>query len=437
MLISYNWLNKYFDGKLPAPEEVAEALTFHAWEIEETREVEGDTIIDVKVLPDKSMWGLSHRGIAKDISVILDLPLSSDYLSKGVKLELQNKIKIDIQTDKCRGFAAAHIEGIKVGPSPEWLRVALESIGQRSINNIVDASNYVMFDLGQPSHTFDADLIGKEGLTVRTARAGESLVGLDEIEYHFTSEDILIARGDTDEVLSIAGLKGGQYSGIGNDTSNIIVEVASWDPVSVRKTGQRLRLRTDASTRYENGIVPEMVPYGLKAVVDLIIEVAGGKVNGTTEIIKEKTTPAKVSVSLSKINSVLGVELTKDEVTSILNRFGWDFELSDDTFIVTSPFERTDLQIAEDIIEEVGRIYGYQHIEAVTPSPFPLSEINQRFYYSETIRNTLIEKGFSEIYTSSFRDKDEVKLANAFASDKGYLRSSLILNMAEALTKNG
>jgi phenylalanyl-tRNA synthetase beta chain len=439
MLVSHSWLNKYFDGKLPAPEKVAEALTFHAWEIESVEPIGADTVLDVKVLPDKSMWALSHRGIAKDISAILEIPLMQDPLAETVPAESKNdKIAIDIQSSNCRRFAAARIEGVKVGPSPDWLRASLEAIGQRSINNIVDASNYVMFDLGQPSHAFDATLVGEGGFCVRQAKDGEKIVGLDDKEYLFTTDDTVIARGDTNEILSVAGLKGGKHSGISENTTNIIVEVANWNPVTVRKTGQRLRLRTDASARYENGIVPEMVPYGLKAVVDLIKEVAGGELVGITDHTHIDTlNKVSVSVELEKINKVLGVRLTTAEVSSIIDRFKWDYKLSNEKFEVTPPFERTDLQIGEDLIEEIGRVYGYQHVEAVTPEPLPLTEINQRFYYSEIVRDTLMRLGFSEIFTSSFRETDKIKLANALAADKGYLRSSLVNNMSEALIKNG
>jgi phenylalanyl-tRNA synthetase beta chain len=439
MKVSYNWLNKYFDGKLPTPEVVTEKLTFHAWEIEETERVGNDTVIDVKVLPDKSMWALSHRGIAKDVSVILDLPLVKDPLADGAALEgKSDKLALDIESPNCRRFAAARIEGVRVGPSPDWLRASLEAIGQRSINNIVDASNYVMFDLGQPSHAFDAILVGEEGFRVRQAKVGEKLVGLDDKEYLFTSDDTVIARGDTDEILSIAGLKGGKHSGISANTTDIIVEVANWDPVTVRKTGQRLKLRTDASARYENGIVPEMVPHGLKAVVDLITEVAGGELVALTDHTHIDTLDkVNVSVELKKINKVLGVRLTTEEVASIIDRFKWDYKISNEKFEVTPPFERTDLRIAEDLIEEIGRVYGYGHVEAVTPEPLPVTEINQRFYYSEIVRDTLMRLGFSEIFTSSFRETDKIKLANALATDKGYLRSSLVDNMKEVLAKNG
>lgn len=436
MLVSYNWLNKYFDNALPEPRKVAEALTFYAWEIDGIEKVGDDTVLDVKVLPDKAMWGLSHRGIAKDLSVILNLPLKSDPLNtKPELLPLSDLVKIKVESKSCRRFAGALIKGVKVGPSPEWLKKSLEALGQRSINNIVDASNYVMFDIGQPSHAFDASIVG-EGVLVRQAEKGETLKALDETEYTFTEEDTVIATLADKRALSIAGIKGGMESGISEATTDIFVETANWDPITTRKTASRLKLRSDASSRYENGIVPEMVPYGLKAVVDLVLEIAGGELVGYSEVNDTTSKKTSVTVSLEKINSVLGLSLTTNDVISVIERFGWEYKVNNEEFEITSPFERTDLNIAEDVIEEIGRIYGYEHVVAVVPEPIKQTEINQRFYYSEVIRDVLIERGFSEIFTSSFRSEDRVKLANAFASDKGYLRGDLKTNIKEALVKN-
>lgn len=435
MKVSYNWLNKYFDKKLPTPEKVAEALTFHAFEIEEIEEVDGDTVLDVKVLPDKAMWALSHRGIAKDLSTILDLEMNEDPLKKDINLEPKAEIEIKIATENCNYFSAASIKGVTVKESPKWLKEALEAIGQRSINNIVDASNYVMFDIGQPSHAFDAkNLPG--GFLVRQANDGETLKALDEIEYTFSDKDTLISSLDG-KALSIAGIKGGEDSGINEKTTDILVEVANWNPVTTRKTAARLKLRSDASSRYENGIVPEMVPHGLKAVTDLILEVAGGTLEGySLSKNTNETDQRSVSVSLEKINKVLGLNLNSEEVDDILKRFGFSYTNENDIFTVISPFERTDLNIAEDLIEEIGRVYGLEHIKAVKPHVVPLKEINKRFYYSELVREKLTELGFSEIFTSSFRENDEVKMANAFAADKGCLRSSLLRNLQEALERN-
>ncbi len=435
MKVSYNWLNGYFDGKLPPPEKIAEELTFHAWEIEDIEKVGDDTILDVKVLPDKAMWALSHRGVAKDVSAILNLPLAKDPLGGVPELAPSTtKVEIKLETPKCRRFAAALITNVKVGPSPDWLRTALEAIGQRSINNIVDASNYVMFDLGQPTHAFDAAKL-PGGLLVRQAKSGEKLAALDDNEYTFTEEDTLISTLDG-RALSIAGIKGGKESGISEATTDILIEAASWDSVAVRKTASHLKLRSDASSRYENGLVPEMVPHGLQAVVALILQVAGGELAGYAQVGAKEPDQRKVTVTLAKVNSVLGTELTEAELTSVLKKFGWSFTVENASFTITSPFERTDLVIPEDLIEEVGRIYGYDHVEAIKPETISVAEVNQRFYYTEQIRAALTSQGFSEIYTTSFREHDAVKMTNAFAADKGYLRSSLASNMRESLMKN-
>jgi phenylalanyl-tRNA synthetase beta chain len=437
MKVSYTWLNSFFSDALPSPEELADALTFHAWEVEEVVSAGDDTMLDIKVLPDKSSWALCHRGIAKDLSVILDRPLASDPLLRSAVLEPKNEaIQIEIMTDTCTRYTAAHITGVKVGPSPAWLSARLAAIGQRSINNVVDATNYVMFELGQPLHAFDAGKLGGTSIRVRNARKGEEIVTLTGETYTLTPSDAVIADGLTDAPVGIAGIKGGLAAQVDETTTELLIESAHFAYAPVRKTSQRLRLRTDASARFESGIVPELASYGLARVCELILEIAGGTQGGY----KDSGLPARervaVSVPLAKLQSVLGITLEEGEVENIMQRFGYTHTLSEGVLTVVPPFERTDILIPEDVIEEVGRIHGYADVPSVTPASMPLQEVNTRFVYAEKIRAALISHGFSEIYTSSFRQKDEVQLANAFASDKGYLRSDLRHNLADALLKN-
>lgn len=440
MLVSYKWLNSFFDGNLPSPEEVVEALTFHAWEIEGTEEKDGDTIIEVNVLPDTAPWALSHRGVAKNLSVVLNLPLAHDPLRDEVKLEPKSDdINIELRDGACDRYGAARIDGVKVGPSPEWLSSHLKAIGQKPINNVVDAANFVMFHTGQPLHAFDADKLGGEAadhIVVRKAGEGEKITVLTGEEYELTGDDLLIVDGTNDKAVGIAGIKGGKAAEVGTGTTNILIEAAHFDHVTVRKTSQRLRLRTDASSRFENGIVPDMAAYGLVGVVKLIAEIAGGTLKGFADVYPAPRAVEPVRVSLEKINSVLGVKLTVQEVAGILDRFQYVYKMNGTEFVVTPPIERPDLVIKEDFIEEIGRVYGYKHVPSVTPEQLPLKEINKRFYYSERISEVLVERGFSEVFTSSFRNKDVVHLANALASDKEYLRSTLRENQDEALEKN-
>lgn len=441
MKVSTAWLQTFFDAPLPGAEKLENALTFHSSEIEEVIERDGSTVLDVKVLPDKSAWMLSHRGVAKELSTILELPLSHDPLATRPELVPHSgSLTVSIDTERCNRYTAAVLRGVSVGPSPEWLTERLASLGQRSINNVVDATNYVMFHMGQPLHAFDAAKLraenGKLHVGVRMAHAGEEITTLTGETYTLSAEDMLIVDRADDEPIGIAGVKGGARAEVDERTTDLVIESANFDRVSVRKTAQRLKLRTDASARFENGIVPECAAYGLAEVVKLITELAGGTVEGYVDEFPRPSTREPVSVSVGKIVSVLGLPLTQDDVDEILGRFGYERQWTGEVVTVTPPFERDDLVIPEDLIEEIGRIHGLTSIASVTPEPVPLLEINPRFHYAEAVRTALIDAGFSEVFTSSFRKKDEVKLENALASDKGYLRSSLRENLAEALLRN-
>ena len=443
MKVSYHELNtRYFDGTLPAPEALAEALTFHAWEIEEVTKVGNDTVLDVKVLPDKSAWALSHRGIAKDISAILNIPLAQDPFAHTAVLEPRSgEVSVEVATPTCDRYTAALIRGIKVGESPAWLKDFLASMGQRSINNVVDITNYVMFSVGQPLHAFDAGKLSHEGglkIVVRNARENEPIMTLTGESYSLSTDDTLIVDGGTDTPVGIAGIKGGKVAEVDVNTVDILLESAHFDAVKTRKSSQRLKLRTDASQRYENGVSRGVAAIGITEAVALILKECGGELIGYTDTNPEPLVRENVMVTLLKINSVLGLTLASKDIELILKRFGFVHTSADDVFVITPPFERPDLVIAEDVIEEIGRIYGYEHVPSIAIEPILLREVNKRFFYAEQVRDKLVEIGFSEIFTSSFRDVDEIKIKNALASDKGYLRSSkgIVENMKEALAKN-
>lgn len=437
MKVSYDWLQTFFDGNLPSVDAVGDALMFHSWELEDVVSNDGDSVLDVNVLPDKSAWALSHRGIAKDLSVVLGIPLTRDPLHDAATLQPRHAgIEIQLQTPTCTRYSAALVRGVSVGPSPAWLQKRLAALGQRSINNVVDITNYVMFDLGQPLHAYDAGKLGGVKIVVRSSRSGEEITTLTGETYTLSSDDAVIADGTTDAAIGIAGIKGGMLAEVEDATVDILLEAGNFVPVPVRKTAQRIKLRTDASARYENGIVPEMTAYGLTAAVALLQEIAGGTLEGYADTGAPERVFEPVTVPISKINSVLGLNLTEAHIRDILNRFGYAYTVTDRELTVTPPFERTDLSIPEDIIEEVGRIHGYADVPSIVPEPIALEEHNKRFFYSEVVRDVLTAQGFSEIYTSSFRNSDEVQLANALAADKGYLRSDLRQNMEEALIKN-
>src|SRR3989344_2117659 len=438
MKVSREWLQRYFEKPLPDAEKLADALTFHAFEIES---VEKD-ILDVKVTPNRGHDCLSHRGIAKELSAIVNVPMKGDPLRMEVSLTpTTNEVSVSIdETQLCPRYIAGLIRGVKVGPSPHWLRNFLESIGQQSINNIVDAANFVMFSLGQPLHAFDAgQLSKKEGyaIGVRRAKVGEKLLALDEKEYVLAENMLVITDRHAEAAIGIAGVKGGKPTGISETTTDIIIESANFDGVSTRKSASALKLRTDASSRYEQVISPDLCAYGMRAVADLILELAGGEIAGFVDEYPTKPERKAVSATIASINGILGSALTDADVGNALQRLDLRFTRSDDAFVVEPPFERLDLTIPEDIAEEVGRIVGY---DTIKPSELPpLSkkpEINPDFFAAERAREDLIAQGYSEVYASVFAEKGERVVANKVDGVKPYLRATLVDGLTDALERN-
>lgn len=442
MKVSRNWLQTYFDQPLPTAEALKDLLTFHSVEVEEVIEHNNDVVFDLKILPDKAAWLLSHRGVAKELAAILGWSLKNDPLERSREVELgSGEISVKINSASCDYYQAAVIEGVKVAESPAWLKERLEAVGQRPINNIVDATNYVMLDLGQPLHAFAAEKLTRaEGLiniSIRPAKAGEVITTLTGELCKLEPTDTLIVDANSDQALAIAGVKGGQAAAVTATTTTLVIESAHFNRQAVRKTARRLDLLTEAARRYENGVSGDLVPLGMQAVLDLIMKQAGGRLlGGAHDCTLTTPKPIVIKVSLAKINSVLGITMSADEVLSIMNRLGYKHELADNTLTVFPPWERDDLAISEDIIEEIGRLHGLQKIESKPPLMVPIVGSNKRYYYANLIRKELLALGFSEVMTSSFRAHDKVRLRNALAADKSYLRSSLKDNLREARDRN-
>lgn len=442
MKVVYDWLKEYVGEEIPSVEKLDELFTFHAFEIDGIEKVGKHDVIDVKVLPDRSSDCLSHRGIARELGTLIGKPLVKDILRGDATLTpVTDKLRITSQNaENCPRFGAALITGITIKESPEWLKERLLALGQRSISNVVDATNYVMLSLGQPLHAYDAGKFPHEDgawhFGVRMANEGEVVTTLSNETYTLKNNVQLIVDASSDVAVGIAGIKGGKYAEVDASTTTVIIEAANFNPQVTRRGSQSIKLQTDASKRYENNISPELIPYALTNIVALITEIAGGTCEGYADVYPIVHKNPKVSVTLSHINALLGITLTSEIVESILERLGFLVTKMGEVFEVTAPFERTDILIPEDVIAEVGRVYGYAHVASVLPDVRPVTEYNARHFYSEKIREILVGEGFSEVITSSFRKKDEIELQNAFASDKGYLRSTLAKNITETLDRN-
>ena len=448
MKVNYNWLQDYVNSALPDANEVEALLTAHAFEIDGVEQVGEETIIDVDVLPNRASDCLCHRGVAREIASILGVDLHYDPLSAAPSLTETDQIQVNIaDTHACPRFTASLITGIEIKESPGWLKARLESLGQRSINNIVDATNYVMYAIGQPLHAYDADLFpqvdGSWQFGVRFATEGEVVEilpegGSDEPrQVECKGTELLIVDESSNTPIGLAGVKGGQFAGVHAGTTNIIIEAAHFDPTITRKTARRLGIVIDASKRFENEPSRELPPYGQYEIIKLIKDIAGGEYVGTIDRYHEPKPNPAVEVRVSHANALLGLTLTNEQVTEFITRTGTVVETKDDdTLICTGPWERTDLNIEADFIEEVGRLHGLTNVTSIAPDTSTPGVVNKRQYYSEGVRKVLLEAGFSEVITSSFQKKDKIQLQNALASDKSYVRSKLRRNIGSVLDAN-
>lgn len=436
MKISLKWLQTYFDEPLPSAEVISDAYTFHAFEIDE---MQGD-MLDVKVLPNRAADCLSHRGLAKELGAILSVPLKSDPLRTALpQFPTTEKLSVQIEgPKKCSRYMGALVRGVKVGPSPAWLKEAIEAVGQRSINNVVDATNYVMLNTGQPLHAFDAQkLTQKDGgyaIGVRSAGEGEKITSLTGDEYSLNPNIQLITDAHSDTPIALAGVKGGKAAELTSETVDIVVESANFDGTTTRRAAQSLKLFTDASLRFQNRPSPELCAYGMRDVLALIQEIAGGEVEGVVDVFPSPTTLSTVSVSDAKINAILGSDFTSSQMEEVFMRLGLGVETKGEEFTVTPPFERTDLTIPEDIAEEVGRIIGYDHLESKELSVSTAPD-QSRFRGTERMKDQLIEQGFTEVSTQSFAKKGDIMLANPLDKKMPTLRTTLEDNLKDALVR--
>lgn len=435
MIVSYNWLQTYFEKPLSSPEKLADIFTFAVFEVEAVEKKGDDALIDLKVLPDRAHYALSHRGVARELAaaigehiVISQRTLPSVGKTKPLSIHIADSAD-------CRRYIGRRVENVSVGDSPNWLRDRLASIGQRSINNVVDVANFVMFDMGQPLHAFDADKV-KGNISVRRAKSGEKMTTLDNREVALDETMLLIA--DDEGPLGIAGIKGGTRAAVTRDTKNIILEAANFSPTLLRKIATAINIKTDASKRFENAPSPEQALLAMNDFSALIYDVSPEAVFG--EIVDEYPAPLfqkTLSIRIEDISKKLGVEIREQEVIRILELLSVKVEKKADVFELTPPVWRLDLVIFEDIVEEVGRLYGYDKVDGVLPEQIEKKPvIHKQFYFEYKIRSFLIERGFSEVFTSSFAGAGDVEIEKPLASDKKFLRTGLTKNIEQSLKQN-
>lgn len=327
MKFSKEWLQDYIVETLPSDEVIVDALNKKAFEVEETIKLEGDTVFDIKILPNRAHDALGHIGMARELCACFDFSFKKDSRVEMVKSDDNIPVPVVTINDPkhCTRFMSLQLDGVIVGDSPEWLKKRLEAIGQRSINNIVDITNYVQFALNKPMHAYDARSI-KGPLKTRMANVGEILMTLDDKELKLDDTTLVIA--DDEKVLGLAGIKGGKFSGIQPDTTSVILESANFEPTLIRKTSQRYNLKTDASKRFENGIANSLIEEGLYMTANLIKEICPeAKAGVVTDIYPKKDTPYHVGISKKELNDILGTNYSDEDIKKTLKRLAFPFEI--------------------------------------------------------------------------------------------------------------
>ncbi len=415
-------------------------------------EVKEDAIIEVDITPNR-IDGASHYGVARDLYAYLSTHSYETQLHKPKVSTIKGTgepIKITVESpEACIRYTGVVIKGVKVGESPDWLRGALELIGQKSVNNVVDVTNYILQEIGQPLHTFDLATIRGGSVHVRLAKKGEKIVTLDHTEQELNEADLCIC--DDHGPMCIAGVMGGIDSGVTDKTTDLFLECATFHPTYIRKTARRHGMNTDASFRYERGLDPEVVPYALARAVDLIQEVAGGQVaSNVYDYYPNVLGPYEVELSLSKTNRLIGVEISKEKILQILNAL--EIEVTEDRGDALSlkvPRYRYDVTRDVDVIEDILRIYGYNEVpitNTLTSTISPEGYTDKSMRLQQVISEQLVGSGFNEIlnnslskaeyYQSDEESKHSIRLLNPLSADLSTLRMSMVHGGLETVEYN-
>ncbi len=441
MKVPLSWLKEYLTLKL-SPEEISSVLTLAGLEVEEI-----GPILDISLTPNLGHC-MSILGIARELSAHLNekITLPSATFEENTHLHIRDLIDVEVQDkEQCHRYACRAIFGVKVGPSPDWLKTRIESCGIRSVNNVVDAANYVMLECGQPLHVFDYDQIADKKIIVGLKTAHASLKALDDATYDITGA-LLIS--DPRKPLAIAGIIGGANSGVTESTCNLLIESALFSPASIRKTAKRLGIRTDASQRFKKGIDPEGVVHALNRATALIAEIAGGKVaTGCIDQVHRPYHPKEILCRPTRVNQILGTTLSQNEIISFLKRLQITLvKETGDSLYFRPPSTRNDLAEEIDLIEEVARVYGYGNIPQ-TAAHYTASSLSHApiYLFENAAREQLLAESLSECLTCDLISPQQAAIApdhhpitvlQPSSVDQSVLRTSLLPGLLQVIKYN-
>lgn len=422
MRVSLEWLREFVDVTAP-DDEVAHRLTMAGFEVEGVERIEGDQVFEVNVTPNRPDC-LSVIGLARELSALYETPLrfpELDFAAESKELDFNLDI---FDPDLCHRYAGRVVRNLTIGASPAWMRNRLEKCGIRSINNVVDVTNYVLLELGHPLHAFDLDTlkgrrirIGTPGTLLGQGRVN-SMATLDGVEREIPTDSLLI--WDLERPVAVAGVMGGLDTEVKETTKDIFIESAYFEPRSVRRTSKTLGLKTESSYRFERGTDIKMLKKALDRAAYLVREVAGGTIYGKIDVYPRRYYAPVVTVRHEKLNRVLGLSLPGSEIARCLRRLGLETEEHDDSVTVKTPTFRRDLTRDVDLIEEVARVYGYERIPAELPA-VPVGSRGRatraREVLQRELKESLLKSGFTEAINYSFMGTADLDLLRIAGDD--------------------
>ena len=417
--------------------------------LRELLSLDSDIIFEIGLTPNR-IDAASHIGVARDLAAYLRIPVTKPAIDKftegkgkGISVEIEN-------TEACPRYSGITINNITVKSSPEWLQKRLTAIGLRPINNVVDVTNFVLHEIGQPLHAFNADTIDQGKVIVKTCAEGFPFVTLDGVERKLSNQDLMICNAT--QPMCIAGVFGGLHNGVDEKTKNIFLESAYFNPVWIRKTARRHGLKTDASFRYERGADPQITLYALKRAALLIQEVAGGEIAGTiVDVYPTPITPCSLQLSFDNITRLIGKKIDKETIADILKHLDFEITNQDENGLqVTVPTYRVDVLRECDVVEEILRIYGYNNIEIPTHSLVSSAHSQQpdKEKLQNTISDYLVANSFYECMNNSltksdyyktletFSEKHLVRVLNPLSNDLNAMRQTLLFGGLETISHN-
>jgi len=443
--ISYNWLKEFVDI-METPQQLGTRFTNLGLAVDALESAEGDWLFELDVATNRPDC-LSHFGVAREVAAAYGTALKPpkfELLEGGKRAHEAFSISI-ADPDLCARYCGRYIDGVKIGPSPEWLKTRLETLGVRSINNVADVTNYVMLELGQPLHAFDADTLEGQEIIVRRADLDEKMTTLDGIERELNPSMLVIA--DANRAVAIAGVMGGAETEISAATSNVLLESANFDPLFIRKTSRALGLASEASYRFERGADIEMARYACDRTAAMIKTLAGGTIyRDVIDVYPGTRKPVTATLRKHRIQQFLGAPVDEAVVERIFEHLGLAVAHNKNGWIVDVPSHRLDINREEDLLEEIARHYGFDKFPATLPKSSTYGAGLPWESGERLLRNRLAGAGYSEIVPMAFSDEpterqfrpdtDPVRLLNPMAEDEAILRTSQLPSMLRTLQWN-